>query len=67
VPAPARAIKALTELLDDLEGLPVTRDQITLLMEGNICDPSVVYEVFPVDPVPFTPTALAHLRERAAA
>lgn len=67
VPAPAWAVKAVTGLLDDLERLPVTRDQITMLMEGNTCDPGVPYEVFQVDPVPFTPTALAYLRERAAA
>jgi NADH dehydrogenase len=37
LPAPALGVSAVARLLDGFEFFPITRDQITMLMEGNTC------------------------------
>jgi NADH dehydrogenase len=37
LPAPAMAIKATAGLLDRYPWFPISRDQIQMLMEGNVC------------------------------
>jgi len=37
LPAPAIGVSAIASLLDRFESFPITRDQITMLMEGNTC------------------------------
>lgn len=38
LPAPAIAIKATASLFDRYPWFPISRDQIQMLMEGNVCD-----------------------------
>ncbi len=61
VPVPAWAVKLVAGWFDHLEDFPVTRDQITMLMEGNTCDASEVFERYQINPVPFDEEHLGYL------
>ena len=37
LPVPVQGVKIVAGLLDQFEQFPVTRDQLNMLMEGNIC------------------------------
>ncbi len=63
VPTPAWTMKTVARLLDGLDILPVTADQISMLMEGNTCDSSNVFTRFGVDPIPFDAEHLGYLKE----
>jgi uncharacterized protein YbjT (DUF2867 family) len=62
VPVPAWNVKLVASLLERFEWFPVTRDQITMLMEGNTCDGSAAMTTFQIKPVPFDADNLAYLR-----
>ena len=62
---PAFYIKILATLLESYEFFPITRDQLTMLLEGNTGDSSDVYKLFDIDPIRFTEAALSYLREPA--
>ncbi len=61
LPAPVWLLKWMASALDWLEFFPVTRDQLTMLMEGNTCDSSAIFETFGIEPMPFNEDALAYL------
>lgn len=63
LPTPAWALKTVLTMLDGLDGLPVTRDQLTMLMEGNTCDSSEVFREYGMQPIPFDAAHLAYLRQ----
>jgi NADH dehydrogenase len=62
-PVPVCAIKTVASMLGGLDILPVTRDQITMLMEGNTCDSSGVFREFGIEPVTFDAAHLQYLNE----
>ncbi len=62
IPVPAWGIGAAAAVLGWLPFFPVTRDQITMLMEGNTCDGSDFYRDFDIQPTAFTPENLGYLR-----
>jgi NADH dehydrogenase len=62
VPAPAWGVKAAATLLDQFAFFPVTRDQITMLMEGNTCDSRDIFGTLGIDPVAFTSDSLSYLQ-----
>jgi NADH dehydrogenase len=62
IPVPAWGIGAIAALLGWLPFFPITRDQITMLMEGNTCDGSDFYKEFDIEPTAFTPENLDYLR-----
>lgn len=62
LPTPAWAVKIVAGLLDGLNILPVTRDQISMLVEGNTCDSTEVFREFDIDPVPFDAGHLQYLK-----
>ena len=62
LPVPAWNVKLVASLLERFEWFPVTRDQITMLMEGNTCDASAAMAAFDIDPVPFDTDSLTYLR-----
>ena len=41
---------------------PVTKDQITMLIEGNVCQSDGVYEMFNLIPTPFNSESLSYLK-----
>lgn len=54
VPVPVFAMKALVPLLEKLPGFPLTKDQLIMLLEGNVCeDPETVYRELNLKPIPF--------------
>jgi NADH dehydrogenase len=62
IPVPTWGIGAIATLLGWLPFFPITRDQITMLMEGNTCDGSDFYLDFDIEPTAFTPENLGYLR-----
>jgi len=42
VAAPAGGVAAIASLLDRFDSFPITRDQVTMLMEGNTCGPEAL-------------------------
>jgi NADH dehydrogenase len=61
LPAPAIGIGVLASLLDRFAFFPITRDQLTMLLEGNTCDGSEAYSDFQVSPRPFSAENLRYL------
>jgi uncharacterized protein YbjT (DUF2867 family) len=64
LPAPVWAVKLAAGLFERFEFFPVTRDQISMLMEGNTCDSSAVFSDFGIQPTPFDEEHLAYLLRR---
>ena len=62
LPTPAWAVKTAAMLLGGLDILPITRDQISMLMEGNTCDSSEIFREFGIDPIPFDAEHLSYLK-----
>lgn len=50
---PAFIMSFMAELLDWLPSFPVTKDQITMLLEGNVCDERPFFEHFGITPIRF--------------
>ncbi len=61
LPAPAWAVKAAAAVFERFESFPITRDEITMLMEGNTCESNAAIETFGIDPVRFDAQGLAYL------
>ena len=47
--------------LDWLPAFPVTRDQLTMLEEGNTAEPAALEQLIGRAPAPFTPERLGYL------
>ncbi len=50
---PVFVMSALAEMLDWLPSFPVTKDQITMLLEGNVCDERPFFRHFDLTPIGF--------------
>lgn len=62
---PLAAVRLLVHTLGRTGLLPITPEQLTMLVEGNTCDPSTFYRDFDVAQVPFTPETIAYVRHAA--
>ena len=62
IPAPAFAIKIIASLLGGFSWFPITKDQITMLLEGNVCDSSETFNFFNIEPTPFNTETLDYLK-----
>jgi uncharacterized protein YbjT (DUF2867 family) len=62
LPAPAMLLKVLAAALDQYTFFPITRDQLSMLMEGNTCSGQDVFQTFDLQPVPFNTQGLAYLQ-----
>ena len=60
-PTPVWAVQALAGLLEGLDVLPVTRDQLKMLMEGNTCDSIGLFRGMGIQPTPFDAEHLRYL------
>lgn len=60
IPQPMWLIQPAVQLLGGWL-LPITVDQLNMLVEGNTCDPSEAVRDFNLDLVPFTPETLSYL------
>ena len=63
LPAPAMLLKVLAMALDQYAFFPITRDQLTLLMEGNTCGGQDDFQTFGLEPAPFDTTRLSYLQD----
>ncbi len=61
LPAPALAVKAVATLFDRYSWFPITRGQIEMLLEGNVCADDGFARLH-LTPRPFGPDALTYLR-----
>ncbi|MBI5677494.1 MAG: complex I NDUFA9 subunit family protein [Planctomycetes bacterium] len=50
---PAFIMSTMAEMLDWLPSFPVTKDQITMLLEGNVCDERPFFRHFDIKPIGF--------------
>jgi len=66
VPTPVWGVKTLAGMLQGLDVMPVTRDQLTMLMEGNSCDSSGLFRGMGIQPTPFDAKHLRYLTDNAA-
>lgn len=62
LPAPVLLLKGLAAALDQYAFFPITRDQLTMLMEGNTCDEHDAFQTFSLEPEPFDATSLSYLQ-----
>jgi uncharacterized protein YbjT (DUF2867 family) len=65
LPAPALALKAAASAFDRFRWFPITRDQITMLLESNRCDEGNGFARLGLVPAPFDAAALAYLNRTA--
>ena len=63
LPMPISLMKIGATLLDWIPAFPVTRDQLTMLAEGNTAPDHDLRALISRDPLPFTPETLAYLRD----
>ena len=61
LPMPVGLMQAAAFLLDWAPAFPVTRDQLTMLAEGNTVDPDVLPGITGHTPIPFTAEHLRYL------
>ena len=63
IPAPAIIIQGLAFLLDRFKWFPITKDQITMLLEGNVCESKDYFDKFEIELIPFDTQTLAYLNK----
>jgi len=64
IPAPVFPVKMIAWFLDRFSWFPISRDQLTMLLEGNECDSSDVFELFKIDkPITFSLDNLDYLSD----
>jgi NADH dehydrogenase len=61
LPAPAFGVMAAASLMDRQAWFPITRDQITMLLEGNTCREEGAFDLLGIDPTPFDEESLRYL------
>jgi NADH dehydrogenase len=64
VPAPVSIVKIVALLFDRFKFFPITRDQITMLLEGNTCNSKDLFEEFKIMPIDFSVKSLSYLRKK---
>jgi NADH dehydrogenase len=62
LPAPALGVKALAALLDRQAWFPITGDQITMLLEGNLCQDESAFQLLGIERTRFDADSLSYLR-----
>jgi len=62
LPAPVMLIRVFATARDKFAFFPITRDQLTMLMEGNICDGEQTVERFGVEATRFNKASLSYLQ-----
>ena len=62
LPAPTLFLRPLASLLEGFDFFPITRDQLTMLMEGNSFDSAEVFKLFDIEPVRLDESAVAYLQ-----
>jgi len=63
LPAPVLPIKLIAFFLERFKWFPVTRGQLTMLLEGNTCDSQKVFNEFDIKPIKFNQDSLSYLKK----
>ena len=63
IPAPIGPVMAVASVLDRFSWFPATKDQLTMLAEGNTCDSSKLFADFEIEPTPLNPDNLSYLTD----
>ena len=61
VPAPAIGVQILATVLGRFSWFPITKDQISMLLEGNVCESEEYYNLFKIEQIPFNTETLSYL------
>ena len=62
VPVPALFIKLVALFLEKYEWFPITRDQVTMLLEGNTCSSKEIFKRYNINPIAFNSSKLSYLK-----
>ena len=63
IPAHALLIKSLAAIFGRYAWFPITEAQITMLMEGNVCDSEEIFSMLEIKPIPFNSESLSYLKD----
>ena len=64
VPAPTMPIKVLASIFDRFDWFPISRDQINMLVEGNVCNSNEAFDLFGIsNPIEFNLESLEYLSD----
>lgn len=63
LPAPAWGVKSVATFLDRFPFFPISRDQVTMLLEGNTCSGDSGYRALDIVPTAFTTDTLDYLNK----
>ena len=63
IPAPVVAVQTVASVLDRFSWFPVTKDQLTMLVEGNTCDSTKYFSENDFTPLPFNIDNLSYLKD----
>ena len=61
MPVPVGTVKMVADLFDRFEWFPITRDQLTMLMQGNTVSEQYFTE-FDITPMSFSSENLSYLK-----
>ena len=64
IPAPVLPIKIVAFFLDRFKIFQITRDQLTMLLEGNSCEIGKLFTDFDITPIEFNKKNLSYLRNK---
>ena len=60
-PAPTLFVYLVAFLFDRFDWFPISRDQITMLLEGNTCESDIIFKRYNIKPIKFNPSNLDYL------
>ena len=63
IPAPAIAVQIIASFLGRFSWFPITKDQLTMLVEGNVCESDEFFKLFKIEPTPFNTDTLSYLNK----
>lgn len=63
LPVPVGPVKIVARILGRWSWFPLAADQITMLLEGNVCPPENLSQVFGIEPKQFDSEQLIYLRD----
>lgn len=61
IPAPVIAVKAMAFFLQRFSWFPITVDQLTMLLESNVCDSKGHFDLFEIEQIPYNTDTLSYL------
>ena len=64
IPAPVTPIKLAASIFERFPFFPITKEQLTMLLEGNTCDSVRSFKDFEVDPISFSVNTLKYLNPK---